>query len=62
MSPLNRIEPAVTATLTAHRKIISFRNVLICGYSQINHRITYDVVTTDLPVLRAEVEECMAGE
>jgi uncharacterized protein with HEPN domain len=56
LSQLNKIEPALASRLSEHRKIISFRNVLIHGYSHISHTRTWDIVQQDLPVLRNEFD------
>jgi uncharacterized protein with HEPN domain len=42
MSQLNKSDPATAELVSEHRKIISFRNVLIHGYSQVNNQTTWD--------------------
>jgi uncharacterized protein with HEPN domain len=42
--------------LLEDRKIISFRNILIHGYSRIDHAKTWDILQQDLPVLRRELD------
>jgi uncharacterized protein with HEPN domain len=59
LSQLNKIDPALAGQITDHRKIISFRNVLIHGYNHINPAITWDIVQNNLPILRRELEELL---
>ena len=59
MSQLNKIEPPIVARISEYRKIISFRNVLIHGYSQIDDRKTWDIVHQDLPILRQELDQLL---
>jgi uncharacterized protein with HEPN domain len=59
LSQLNKIDPALAGQITDYRKIISFRNVLIHGYSHINPAITWDIVQNNLPILRHELEELL---
>jgi uncharacterized protein with HEPN domain len=40
LSQLKKLDAALAARITDHRKIISFRNVLIHAYSQISHAKT----------------------
>ena len=41
-------------------KIIAFRNRLLHGYWSVDLLLVWDVITTDLPVLRAEVARLLA--
>ena len=41
--------------MTDYRKIVSFRNVLIHGYSKVNDAVTWQIVQKDLPVLLSEL-------
>lgn len=55
---LNRLlkaEPALAASITHHRRIIAFRNVLTHGYDAIDDAVVRDVIETHLPVLRQEL-------
>src|SRR5438105_4749892 len=60
LSQLNKFEPSLAGHISKFRKIISFRNVLIHGYSQVNHKTTWDIVLDDLPVLRAELDDLLS--
>lgn len=59
MSQLNKLDPTMAARFSEYRKIISFRNVLIHGYSEINDDTTWDIIKRDLPVLKRELDELL---
>jgi len=62
LSQLRKIDPTVAEGITDWKAIISFRNVLIHGYSTVDHRKTWDIVQTELPVLRQEVDILLADK
>ena len=39
-----------------HRRIIAFRNILIHGYTDVDDRLVWDIVTSKLPLFRTEIE------
>jgi uncharacterized protein with HEPN domain len=56
LAQLARLDAAIAARITDHRRIISFRNLLIHGYADVDDRLVWDVVETKLAVLQREVE------
>lgn len=54
-----RINPALAARISEHRRIIAFRNVVIHGYADVDDRLVWEVVETKLPLLRQEVAELL---
>jgi uncharacterized protein with HEPN domain len=60
LAQLSRRDPETAAHVTERARIIAFRNILIHGYAQVDSRLVWDVVTTDLPVLRREVAALLA--
>src|SRR5437762_3272062 len=56
LSQLNKLEPATAARISEYRKIISFRNVLIHGYGEVDNETTWDIVKKDVPILQRELE------
>lgn len=56
-----QIDLPAAQRITDWQAIIGFRNVLIHGYSGVDHRKTWDIVQSELPTLRAEIELLLAG-
>lgn len=60
LTVLLRVDPDTGSRISEYRKIVSFRNVLIHGYSKVNHKVTWQVVQDDLPTLLAELRALLA--
>lgn len=60
LSKLARLDADLAARVSEHRRIIAFRNILIHGYADVDHRLVWDIVETKLPVLRSEIESLLA--
>ena len=56
------IEPGLSCVISESKRIISFRNVLIHAYSSVSDEVVWDVLQTDLPRLRKEVDGLLGGE
>lgn len=56
---LQRQSPDVAQKLTDYRRIISFRNILVHGYADLDQEIVWKVVTDSLPILKAEAESLL---
>ena len=54
LAQLAKVDVLVAARITEHRSIIAFRNILIHAYADVDDRIVWDVVETELPRLREE--------
>lgn len=61
LTQLRKFDQPLAECIAEHRKIISFRNILIHGYGQIDHGRTWDIVQHDLPVLRRQLNELLDG-
>jgi len=61
LAQLHRVDAALLQQITEHRRIIGFRNVLIHGYADVDHRIVWDIVQTKLPTLRREAAALLAA-
>ena len=55
LAQLARLDEPLAARISEYRRIIAFRNILIHGYAEIDHRIVWDIVESKLPTLRREV-------
>jgi len=56
-------EDATTAAqITEYERIIAFRNILIHGYAEVDDRIVWDILQTELPTLLQEVETLLGAE
>ncbi len=55
LTQLARLDAAIAERITDHRRIIAFRNLLIHGYAEVDNRLVWDIVQSNLPMLRHEV-------
>ncbi|MXZ22913.1 MAG: DUF86 domain-containing protein [Caldilineaceae bacterium SB0665_bin_25] len=62
VSQLARRDEELAARITNYRRVIAFRNILIHGYSAVDDGLVWDVVETNLPLLRHEVERLISDE
>ena len=56
LAQLARTDPATAAQISDYQRIIAFRNILIHGYAEIDHRIVWSVLEAKLPVVRREAQ------
>lgn len=56
MSRLAAIDEATASRITNYQRIISFRNVLIHGYTDVDNRLVWGVLEANLPTLGQEVD------
>jgi uncharacterized protein with HEPN domain len=56
ITQLAKIDEPLAARISDRRRIIAFRNILIHGYADVDHRVVWSVVERDLPVLRREID------
>ena len=57
---LIKVDSTIAQKITDYRKIAGFRNALVHGYDVIDDTISWDVVTTKLPILRRELDQLLA--
>jgi len=62
LAQLARTDPGAAAKIGEHQRIIAFRNILIHGYADIDHRIVWNVLELKLPVVRREAEALLSAE
>ena len=51
LAQLARIDLTVASQVSEYQRIIAFRNILIHGYAEIDHRIVWNVLELKLPTL-----------
>ena len=59
MRRLRHHDPDTALRITAHTRIIAFRNALMHGYDLIDHAEVWRIAQESLPVLKAEVEQLL---
>ena len=62
LAKLAKIDEPVAARISEYRRIIAFRNILIHGYAELDHRLVWDVVKTKVPTLTDEVSALLASD
>ncbi len=60
LNQLSKIDPDVAVQISYYRRIIAFRNVLIHGYADIDDRIVWGILVSQLPILYREVATLLA--
>lgn len=61
MAQLARIDEPTVSGISHYQHIIAFRNVLIHGYADVDDRLVWNVIETNLPTLVREVNACLRG-
>ncbi|MDQ3398965.1 MAG: DUF86 domain-containing protein [Deinococcota bacterium] len=51
-----KLEPDLSQGVSHVRRIVDFRNLLVHAYASVSVPVVWDVLKTDLPILRREVE------
>jgi uncharacterized protein with HEPN domain len=59
LTQLHRVDAPSAERISNWRAIIGFRNVLIHGYGRVNHERTWDIVQTELPIVRGEIDNML---
>ena len=59
MSQRAKTDPVLARRIAERRNVIAFRNILIHGYSTIDHDIVWRVIKNSLPALRQSVAELL---
>lgn len=62
LAQLDKVDHETAIKISEHHRIIAFRNVLIHGYAQIDHRLVWGVLDSKLPTLLQEVEDLLQKE
>ena len=59
LSKFAKLDVGLASRISEHRSIIAFRNILVHAYAEVDDRIVWDIVETELPVLRREATELL---
>ena len=60
LSQLHKIDSKLVRRIQDHRRIISFRNILVHGYATIRDDTVWGVVQTDLPILSKQINDLLS--
>ena len=61
MTQLARVDEVVAARISGYRRIIAFSNVLIHRYADVDDRLVWNVVETNLTTLAIEIDALLEG-
>ncbi len=59
LNQLAKVDKSVAEKITDYQNIISFRNILIHGYADIDDRLVWNIIEIKLPVLSLEVKNLL---
>ncbi len=62
LAQLARTDLAVSSQIGEYQRIIAFRNILIHGYAEIDHRIVWNVLELKLPVVLRQASNLLGTE
>lgn len=62
LNQLSKIDTVTVGRIHGYRRIIAFRNILIHGYAEIDHRLVWGILEGKLPALREQVTILLAQE
>jgi uncharacterized protein with HEPN domain len=62
LNQLSRVDGALAGRISDYRRIIAFRNILIHGYAEIDDQLVWDIVETQMPVLKRDIAKLGAGQ
>jgi uncharacterized protein with HEPN domain len=62
INQLRRIDPDTAVAIPELARIIAFRNILVHGYADVDNRLVWGVIETDLPSLRATLGRLLTNK
>jgi len=60
LNRMAKIAPDVADQINHHKRVISFRNILIHGYDIVEDPIVWDVIKNDLPELYEQIKTMLS--
>ncbi len=61
MSQLRRIDPDTSAAIPQIHHVVAFRNILVHGYANVDNRLVWGVLETDLASLRVMLDRLLTN-
>jgi len=61
MNQLRRVDPVTAAAIPELPRVIAFRNILVHGYANVDNRLVWGVLETDLPSLVTTLGRLLAN-
>ncbi len=61
MTNLARIDEQAAGRIAHYPRVIAFRNILIHRYADVDDRLVWDVLESNLPTLAREIEAMLEG-
>ena len=58
---IRKIDSSIADQIRESGKIVGFRNQLIHGYDMISDYITWDIIQTKLPILKADINKMLGA-
>ena len=62
LAQLARTDPPAASQIGEYQRIIAFRNILIHGYAEIDHRVVWNVLELKLPVVLRQTSNLLGTE
>jgi len=62
LAQLVKIDAAAASQISEYQRIIAFRNILVHGYADIDHRIVWNVLELKLPIVRRQAEKLLSTD
>ncbi len=59
LAQLARTDLTTASQISEYQRIIAFRNILIHGCAEIDHRIVWNVLEFKLPIIRQQASELL---
>jgi len=60
LTRVRKSDSSVLERITAHPRIVAFRNILIHAYDRVEDRVVWDIVGQHLPLLQGELNTLLA--
>lgn len=57
LSQMSKMDEHLGQKISDFRKIVAFRNILVHGYFGIDDKIVWDILSSKLPALKADLEK-----